>query len=495
MILFASRLARQRNLLLVGLSLLIMGWGSATPAAAGTEAYRNDLPSNGQFDSRLLLAKEVFEDFTVIPANGIPQNHIRNAKVLLIFPNYVTGGYVFAGRYGMGAAMIKDPKTGEWSPPAFVRLGGMSVGFQMGVQWADLILVGKGDQTLENVMNSRFAWGGSMSATAGPWGRHLEFDADWLMRSSFFAYSRAHGFFASLATDGMVLSFDDDHNELYYGRRVTGWDVLRGKVTEWPGAAEELRQAVQTYDRSVSGAAEVVEEEPVVIAPPVMAPSRPAPMVQADDKAFYLVKNIVKNFKIYFDYDSAEIRPDAKPILVESAAVLKDRDDLAVAVSGHTDVRGSREYNEKLGLRRAEAIRSFMASQGLDASRIKVVTRGFEEAVAPPNDLVGMQRDRYAHFVVAELERAKLAAAPKPELKAEAVGDGLYIASEQRNVESGLHVSTKEYVVRKGDTLWKISRDEMGSGHRWKYLFDLNRQRIPDPNDLVKGQRLLIPVE
>jgi nucleoid-associated protein YgaU len=124
------------------------------------------------------------------------------------------------------------------------------------------------------------------------------------------------------------------------------------------------------------------------------------------------------------------------------------------------------------------------------------VSRGKLDAVAPVTDLQGMQKERNAQFMVAEVEEVMI---PYPEKmlpsEAKAVEEGKYIAEKEEKIESAPKVSTKEYIVKKGDTLSKIAKEQYGKEGRWKYIYELNKDKIKDPNKLRPGQKILIPVE
>lgn len=216
-----------------------------------------------------------------------------------------------------------------------------------------------------------------------------------------------------------------------------------------------------------------------------------------------LIKKIVKNVKVYFDFDKAGLREDALPLVEDAVKALNKSPETTILISGNCDVRGSEKYNDKLGRRRADSVRKYMIEQGIPEERIKIVSRGKLDAVAPVTDLVGMAKDRNAQFMVAEVQEVMLPApgqgqaAPAevqvpPEAKVE---EGKYVAEVTQEVESQIKVDTREYTVKKGDSLWTIAQSQLGSGHRWKYLVELNKDRIKNPNKLRPGMKILIPVE
>lgn len=209
-----------------------------------------------------------------------------------------------------------------------------------------------------------------------------------------------------------------------------------------------------------------------------------------------LIKKIIKNVKIYFDYNKAELRDDARPILASAVKSLQRNPQADILITGNCDQRGSEAYNIKLGRRRGETVKQFMLDQGIPEENIRIVSRGKLDALAPITDLFGMQKDRNAHFVIAEVEEVMLPApGSAEELEAKPLEEGKFLLEKEENVESELQVSTKNYKVQKGDTLWKIAQKELGSGHRWKYLYELNRNKIKTPHKLKAGTTIVIPVE
>jgi len=223
----------------------------------------------------------------------------------------------------------------------------------------------------------------------------------------------------------------------------------------------------------------------------------PAPKPQ-ELRPSLLIKKIIKNVKIYFDYDKAKLREDAITILEAALKSVKKNPETSILITGNCDIRGSEKYNEKLGKHRGQAVKKFMLDNGITEEKIRIVSRGKLDAIAPINDLVGMQKDRNAQFMLAEVQEVMIpyagtGQAPSPEAKP--LEEGKYIEEKQESLEGEIKVSTKEYVVQKGDTLSKIAQKEYGKPYRWKYLYQLNKDKIKNPNKLKVGQKIIIPVE
>ena len=220
------------------------------------------------------------------------------------------------------------------------------------------------------------------------------------------------------------------------------------------------------------------------------------PAQPAELRPSLLVKKIIKNVKIYFDYNKSDLRDDAAKILKKAVDTLQRNPETSILITGNCDIRGSETYNLKLGKDRAQSVKQFMSDYGIPPERIKIVSRGKLDAIAYLTDLVGMQKDRNAQFIIAEVEEVMI---PQPEqLPKEEVHpteDGKYLLEKKEEVESEVKVQTKEYTVKKNDTLWGIAQHELGNGYRWKYLYELNKDEIQNPNKLKAGEIITIPIE
>ena len=101
----------------------------------------------------------------------------------------------------------------------------------------------------------------------------------------------------------------------------------------------------------------------------------------------------------YFDYDKADIRPDAREALSKTADFLKAHPGLRVTVEGHCDERGSTEYNLALGDRRANAVKQYLASLGVSANTLDIVSYGKEKPFCMESKETCWQQNRRGHFV------------------------------------------------------------------------------------------------
>lgn len=223
-----------------------------------------------------------------------------------------------------------------------------------------------------------------------------------------------------------------------------------------------------------------------------------APIQEQMAKPSLIIKKIIRNVKIYFDYNKADLRDDHTPILKKAIDTLGRNKEASILITGNCDARGSDEYNMKLGNKRGATVKQYMLDHGIPEERIKIVSRGKLDAVSPVKDVVGMQKDRNAQFMIAEVEEVNIPATQNatdvmPEAKQ--VSENKYVVEETQQVESGVKASTREYTIQANDSLWRIAEKEMGKGNRWQYLYELNKDRIKNPNKLKKGTVIIIPVE
>lgn len=197
----------------------------AAPAVAGPDQ-----------DARALNAVRVLTDIQQIPESGIPDKLFDEARAIVVVPDTIKAGLVLGGRRGRGLMSVKNP-DGTWSNPSFVTLTGGSIGFQAGVQSADVVLVFRSDRGLESIVNGKFTLGADAAVAAGPLGRNASTATDGELKAEIWSWSRARGLFAGVALDGAVLSIDDSANESVYGRDTTPRMIFEGRARGQPSAA------------------------------------------------------------------------------------------------------------------------------------------------------------------------------------------------------------------------------------------------------------------
>lgn len=205
-------------------------------------------------------------------------------------------------------------------------------------------------------------------------------------------------------------------------------------------------------------------------------------------KPSLVIKRIIKNIKILFDFDKSALRDDARDILDHAIVTLQHNPKADILVTGNADIRGSEQYNQKLGENRAASVQKYLTEQGLADNRIRILSRGKLDALAPAHDIVGMQKDRNAQFVIAEVEEVMI-----PADKANLFEDK--VQEEKQELESSVRVSEKDYVIQAGDTLWDIAKREYGDGKQWTRLYNYNKEAIANPNRPKKGTHIKIPIE
>ncbi len=197
-----------------------------------------------KLDERLNASARVIEQVMAAPDHAIPETVLGGAKCVLVIPSEKKAAFGVGAQYGQGVATCRTHHG--WSAPVFVRLGGVSFGFQIGGQATDLVLLGMNDKSVQDVLHSKIKLGADASAAAGPVGRNAQAATDVLLNAEFLTYSRAKGLFAGLDLSGDVLDANDDDLHLEYGPDVHNDAVLRGAV-KTPPNAEHFVHTVARY--------------------------------------------------------------------------------------------------------------------------------------------------------------------------------------------------------------------------------------------------------
>ncbi|MBI4966335.1 MAG: lipid-binding SYLF domain-containing protein [Desulfomonile tiedjei] len=200
-------------------------------------------------ENRLSDAGHVIKDMMEAPDAGIPSDLLKRSQGIIVFPSLLKAGLGVGGHYGKGVVLRRNPSTGKWGPPAFIRLVGGSFGWQIGVQSTDLVLLIMSDVSLRSLFKDKFTIGADASIAAGPVGRDASAATDIGLSSGILSYSRAQGIFVGVSVKGSVIEADWEANESYYGSEVSIIDVFfKSKGTVSP-AGRNLMTLLNKYGR------------------------------------------------------------------------------------------------------------------------------------------------------------------------------------------------------------------------------------------------------
>ncbi|MDI6844685.1 MAG: lipid-binding SYLF domain-containing protein [Candidatus Saccharicenans sp.] len=194
-------------------------------------------------EERVTRAIEVLKDLTSLKEEGIPLKLLEKAEGLAIFPGVVKAAWGIGGQYGRGIVMVKRP-DGQWSNPLFIDLIGGSLGWQIGVQKADLVLVFKNRKGVENIASNKITLGADMSVAAGPVGRSAEASTDLEMEAEIYSYSRSKGLFAGISIKGGTLRVNREANNAFYGSSLEASKILYENI-KTPVIVIRLHQTIE----------------------------------------------------------------------------------------------------------------------------------------------------------------------------------------------------------------------------------------------------------
>ena len=198
--------------------------------------------------NRLENSGTVMREVMGVPDN-IPQELLEKAECVIVFPSVLKAAFGVGGSYGRGAMVCRTGERfrGPWGSPAMYALEGGSIGFQIGGQATDLVLLVMNERGADSILSSKVKLGGDASVAAGPVGRDASADTDAYMRAEILSYSRTRGLFAGISLEGSTLRPDDDATQDVYGRKLTAREiVIGGKV----GVPQSGRHLIAVLDKN-----------------------------------------------------------------------------------------------------------------------------------------------------------------------------------------------------------------------------------------------------
>jgi SH3 domain-containing YSC84-like protein 1 len=192
-------------------------------------------------EDRVKDAGQVMKEILNIP-DDIPQDLLDKAECVVILPSVKKGAFGVGASYGRGVMTCRSGEhyTGPWGPPALYALEGVSIGFQLGGQATDFVLLVMNPNGARSLLSSKVKLGADASAAAGPKGRTAEGATDIVMEAEILSYSRNKGLFAGVSLEGSTLRSDGNANEKLYGKRLSAKDIIVEHKVAVPPCATEL---------------------------------------------------------------------------------------------------------------------------------------------------------------------------------------------------------------------------------------------------------------
>jgi lipid-binding SYLF domain-containing protein len=196
--------------------------------------------------NRLQNAGTVIQEILDIP-DDIPQDLLDKARCVVVMPSVLKAAFVVGGSYGRGAMVCRTGKdfTGPWGAPAMYALEGGSVGFQIGGEATDFVILVMNNRGVDSLLRSKVKLGADASIAAGPKGRTASADTDASLRAEMLSYSRARGAFAGVSLQGTTLRPDEDANHRLYGKEASAANIITEPKMEAPAEGKTLVSRLQ----------------------------------------------------------------------------------------------------------------------------------------------------------------------------------------------------------------------------------------------------------
>jgi lipid-binding SYLF domain-containing protein len=220
------------------LALILLSWSSVSAAKAKDKDEKEV--------DRIQNAATVLKEILDIP-DDIPQDLLDKARCIMVFPSVVKAAFIVGGSYGRGVMVCRTGKdfSGPWGAPAMMALEAGSVGFQIGGQATDFVILVMNARGAESLLHNKVKLGADASIAAGPKGREAQAATDASFRAEMLSYSRARGVFAGVSLEGSTVHPDDEANRRLYGRDVNAQQIIAESKVQAPPAAHDLIAVLQ----------------------------------------------------------------------------------------------------------------------------------------------------------------------------------------------------------------------------------------------------------
>lgn len=224
-------------------TMFLAGLVVAAPLLPAKAADTNAKDERGRLENSGVVMKEILN----VP-DDIPQDLLDKARCVVVMPSVLKAAFVVGGSYGRGTMVCRTGKNfnGPWGAPAMYALEGGSVGFQIGGQATDFVILVMNNRGVNSLLHSKVKLGADASIAAGPKGREAAADTDAYMRAEMLSYSRSRGVFAGISLEGSTLRPDDDANARLYGTGTTAAKIITESGRRTPAAGQALVARLQS---------------------------------------------------------------------------------------------------------------------------------------------------------------------------------------------------------------------------------------------------------
>lgn len=225
-------------------ALLLVAWTAAPAALTAPEGIDAEKEIRKAENSIRVLQEMLKES-----DKSIPLSLLDRCAGIAVIPDVIRAGLVIGARHGKGVLLVRKD-GGEWSDPVFIDIKGGSLGWQAGVQSADVVLVFRTGRSIENITQGKFTLGADAGVAAGPLGRQAEASTDAQLKAEILSYSRSRGLYAGITLQGSSIQVDRKANDDFYGRKgIAAKDILDGRAPQPPAAAAGLKRTLAGVGR------------------------------------------------------------------------------------------------------------------------------------------------------------------------------------------------------------------------------------------------------
>lgn len=198
----------------------------------------------GSAEEKLLDSANALKNMMRDSKIKIPEKVLANAQAIAIFPATIEISMFLGGKTGNGVMVVRR-SDGSWSYPFFVKLGGAGLGFQVGVEKKDILMIFKSTDSVKKLMNNKMTLGVDASVAAGPAGDSAGRSSETDLKSEVYTYTKTQGAFVGVSFDGTVMNHDYDQNIELYGNNVTPDQIVESNGLASSYAIDEFLKSIQ----------------------------------------------------------------------------------------------------------------------------------------------------------------------------------------------------------------------------------------------------------